>query len=131
MHQFSLNLRADLHGTRVRVTNVEPGLCGGNRFSNVRFHGDDARAASVYANAAARRRGHRRIGALDRNPAGACQRQQHRADAGGAVLRRTQRPPRQSARRGSPGRTPARQDQRARITPQAMRRPELPTGYER
>ena len=50
VHQFSLNLRADLHGTRVRVTNVEPGLCGGTEFSNVRFHGDDARAASVYAN---------------------------------------------------------------------------------
>jgi len=50
VHQFSLNLRADLHGTRVRVTNVEPGLCGGTEFSSVRFHGDDARAASVYAN---------------------------------------------------------------------------------
>ena len=39
--QFSLNLRADLAGTAVRVTNVEPGLCGGTEFSNVRFHGDD------------------------------------------------------------------------------------------
>lgn len=46
--QFSLNLRADLAGTAVRVTNVEPGLCGGTEFSNVRFHGDDAKAASVY-----------------------------------------------------------------------------------
>ena len=26
--QFSLNLRADLAGTQIRVTNVEPGLCG-------------------------------------------------------------------------------------------------------
>lgn len=46
--QFSLNLRADLAGTAVRVTNVEPGLCGGTEFSNVRFHGDDAKAATVY-----------------------------------------------------------------------------------
>ncbi|MDO2948680.1 SDR family oxidoreductase [Aeromonas simiae] len=46
--QFSLNLRADLAGTPLRVTNVEPGLCGGTEFSNVRFHGDDAKAAAVY-----------------------------------------------------------------------------------
>ena len=40
--QFSLNLRTDLLGTAVRVSNVEPGLCGGTEFSNVRYHGDDA-----------------------------------------------------------------------------------------
>jgi 3-hydroxy acid dehydrogenase/malonic semialdehyde reductase len=51
VHQFSLNLRADLAGTRVRVTVVEPGLVAGTEFSNVRFHGDDARAAQVYAGA--------------------------------------------------------------------------------
>ncbi len=50
VRQFSLNLRTDLHGTGVRVSNIEPGLCGGTEFSNVRFHGDDARAVSVYAN---------------------------------------------------------------------------------
>ena len=50
VRQFSLNLRTDLHGTGVRVSNIEPGLCGGTEFSNVRFHGDDARAAGVYAN---------------------------------------------------------------------------------
>lgn len=48
--QFSLNLRADLVGTPVRVTNVEPGLCGGTEFSNVRFKGDDDKAAKVYEN---------------------------------------------------------------------------------
>ncbi|HMJ14716.1 MAG TPA: SDR family oxidoreductase [Polyangiaceae bacterium] len=48
VHQFSLNLRADLLGTGVRVTNVEPGLCGGSEFSEVRFHGDRERAAAVY-----------------------------------------------------------------------------------
>ncbi|MGR3806854.1 SDR family NAD(P)-dependent oxidoreductase [Pasteurella testudinis] len=48
--QFSLNLRADLLGTAVRVSNVEPGLCGGTEFSNVRFYGDDAKAEALYAN---------------------------------------------------------------------------------
>jgi len=50
VRQFSLNLRADLLGTPVRVSNVEPGLAGGTEFSNVRFHGDDERAAKVYSN---------------------------------------------------------------------------------
>jgi 3-hydroxy acid dehydrogenase/malonic semialdehyde reductase len=50
VHQFSLNLRADLHGTAVRVTDIEPGLVGGTEFSNVRFKGDETRAASLYAN---------------------------------------------------------------------------------
>lgn len=48
VRQFTLNLRADLVGTGVRATDIEPGLCGGTEFSNVRFHGDDAKAASVY-----------------------------------------------------------------------------------
>ena len=47
VQQFSRNLRTDLFGTPVRVTNVEPGLCGGTEFSNVRF-GDDDKAAKVY-----------------------------------------------------------------------------------
>ena len=46
--QFTLNLKADLLGTPVRVTNIEPGLCGGTEFSNVRFKGDDAKAATTY-----------------------------------------------------------------------------------
>lgn len=48
-HQFSLNLRADLLGTAVRVTCVEPGLSGGTEFSEVRFKGDKDKAAAVYA----------------------------------------------------------------------------------
>jgi 3-hydroxy acid dehydrogenase/malonic semialdehyde reductase len=48
VHQFSLNLRCDLHGTGVRVTCIEPGMCGGTEFSEVRFGGDKARAAAVY-----------------------------------------------------------------------------------
>ena len=46
--QFSLNLRADLVGKNIRVSNIEPGLCGDTEFSNIRFHGDDAKAAQVY-----------------------------------------------------------------------------------
>jgi 3-hydroxy acid dehydrogenase/malonic semialdehyde reductase len=50
VRQFSLNLRTDLLGTKIRVTNIEPGLVGGTEFSNVRFGGDDGKAANVYAN---------------------------------------------------------------------------------
>ncbi len=49
VRQFSLNLRSDLAGTGVRVTCIEPGLCGGTEFSEVRFAGDARRAAAVYA----------------------------------------------------------------------------------
>ena len=49
VHQFSLNLRSDLHGTGVRVTCVEPGLAGGTEFSVVRFQGDKDKADAVYA----------------------------------------------------------------------------------
>lgn len=50
VQQFSLNLRTDLHGTAVRVTNIEPGLVGGTEFSNVRFKGDDDKAGKTYEN---------------------------------------------------------------------------------
>src|SRR5690606_302383 len=46
--QFSLNLRADLTGTNVRVTNIEPGQVE-TQFSTVRFKGDETRAKAVYA----------------------------------------------------------------------------------
>lgn len=51
VYQFGLNLRADLVGTPVRVTDIEPGLCVGTEFSNVRFRGDDAKAAAMYQGA--------------------------------------------------------------------------------
>lgn len=40
-------LRIDVAATRIRVTNVKPGLVETN-FSNVRFHGDNERADNVY-----------------------------------------------------------------------------------
>ncbi|MBV8711824.1 MAG: SDR family NAD(P)-dependent oxidoreductase [Solirubrobacterales bacterium] len=49
VRQFSLGLRADLHGTGVRVTCIEPGMIGGTEFSAVRFAGDAERAEAVYA----------------------------------------------------------------------------------
>jgi len=48
VHQFSLNLRSDLHGTGLRVTCVEPGMAD-TEFSSVRFSGDKAKADAVYA----------------------------------------------------------------------------------
>lgn len=47
--QFSLNLRMDLLGSPVRVTNIEPGMAD-TEFSDVRFKGDTKEAAKVYEN---------------------------------------------------------------------------------
>lgn len=47
VQQFSRNLRADLAGTGIRVTNIEPGLAE-SEFSVVRFGGDAEKAAKVY-----------------------------------------------------------------------------------
>ena len=48
VRQFTLNLRADLAGRKIRMTDIEPGLCGGTEFSVVRFSGDEAKAAAMY-----------------------------------------------------------------------------------
>jgi len=48
--QFSLNLRADLHGTGVRVTSIEPGLAE-TEFTLVRTSGDQAASDNLYAGA--------------------------------------------------------------------------------
>ena len=44
---LSDGLRIDVANTAIRVTNLKPGLVETN-FSNIRFHGDNNRAASVY-----------------------------------------------------------------------------------
>lgn len=45
--QFSRNLRTDVAGTALRVTNIKPGIAE-TEFSLVRFGGDAARAKEVY-----------------------------------------------------------------------------------
>ena len=47
VRQFSMNLKSDLLGTRVRVTCIEPAMVE-TEFSLVRFEGDAVRAAQVY-----------------------------------------------------------------------------------
>ena len=49
--QFSLGLRADLHGTGVRVTTLEPGMAE-TEFTLVRTHGDQAASDALYQGAA-------------------------------------------------------------------------------
>jgi len=48
VRQFSRNLRTDLFGTDIKVTNIEPGMAE-TAFSNVRFKGDTEKAEAVYA----------------------------------------------------------------------------------
>lgn len=45
--QFSLGLRADLHGTGVRVTTIEPGMAE-TEFTLVRTHGDQTASDTLY-----------------------------------------------------------------------------------
>jgi len=47
VRQFTLNLRADLLGTAIRATSIEPGMAE-TEFSLVRFGGDTSRASKVY-----------------------------------------------------------------------------------
>ena len=47
VEQFSRNLRADLHGKAIRVTNIAPGMAE-SEFSKVRFKGDQQSADKVY-----------------------------------------------------------------------------------
>ena len=50
VRQFSLGLRSDLHGTGVRVTDIEPGMAE-TEFTLVRTHGDQAASDKRYAGA--------------------------------------------------------------------------------
>jgi len=47
VHSYTRGLREDLHGRRIRVTTVAPGLVQSD-FSKVRFKGDEVRAEAVY-----------------------------------------------------------------------------------
>lgn len=47
VQQFSRNLRTDLKGTNIRVSNIEPGAAK-TEFSEVRFRGDKEKADLVY-----------------------------------------------------------------------------------
>jgi serine 3-dehydrogenase len=48
VHQFSLDLRCDLHGTGVRVTSIEPGMAE-TEFTIVRTGGDKQASDKLYA----------------------------------------------------------------------------------
>ena len=50
VRQFSLGLRADLHGTGVRVTSLEPGLCE-SEFTMIRTRGNQAAYDALYEGA--------------------------------------------------------------------------------
>ena len=45
--QFSRNLRTDLFGTNIKITNIEPGMAE-TEFSNIRFNGDKDKAKKIY-----------------------------------------------------------------------------------
>ena len=47
MHQFSLDLRSDLHGAGVRVTSIEPGMAE-TEFTIVRTGGDKEASDKLY-----------------------------------------------------------------------------------
>jgi 3-hydroxy acid dehydrogenase / malonic semialdehyde reductase len=51
VEHFSRNLKTDLLGTAVRVTNIEPGMTTDSEFSLVRFHGNEQKAREVYQGA--------------------------------------------------------------------------------
>ncbi len=77
VHALTRTLRLELLGQPVRVTEILPGLAE-TEFALVRFEGDRERAKKVYEGMTPlSRRGHRRGGALGRDPAVA---RRHRRD---------------------------------------------------
>ena len=52
VRQFSRNLRTDVFGTNIKITNIEPGMAE-TEFSNVRFKGDSQKAQAVNTGARA------------------------------------------------------------------------------
>jgi NADP-dependent 3-hydroxy acid dehydrogenase YdfG len=48
VQQLTLNIKADLLGTAVRVSNIEPGMVADSEFSLVRFKGNADKTSAVY-----------------------------------------------------------------------------------
>jgi NADP-dependent 3-hydroxy acid dehydrogenase YdfG len=48
VRQFSRNLRTDVFGTDIKITNIEPGMAE-TEFSDIRLKGDTDKAKAVYA----------------------------------------------------------------------------------
>ena len=49
VHSLMMSLRLELFDQPVRVCEVDPGMVASDEFSLVRFHGDEQKAAAVYA----------------------------------------------------------------------------------
>lgn len=102
VEQFSLNLRCDLQGTGVRVTNLEPGLCE-SEFSLVRFGATSALRQDLRRSPSDPAGRHRRDHLLDHEPARPPEHQQPRDHAGEPVLGRLRHPPRKLTGGGGRG----------------------------
>ena len=49
VHSLMMSLRLELFDQPVRVCEIDPGMVASDEFSLVRFHGDEQKAAAVYA----------------------------------------------------------------------------------
>ena len=49
VHRFSTNLRADLLGIPIRVTEIVPGMVSDTEFSSIRYKGDQSKVDAFYA----------------------------------------------------------------------------------
>ena len=136
VHQFSLNLRADLLGTKVRVTVVDPGMVGGTEFSIDPLSRGRHAAAQVYqGRRAAACRGHRRDGPLGRDAPRAGQHHRHRADACRPGVRGAGRLAQMKRRLAAPSVSAATEprtlDRAAGSAPPTSRRDRAPSTHRR
>ena len=96
VHGYTRALRDDLQGKPVRVTNIAAGAVETN-FSNVRFKGDEEKAAAVYSDVAMggalNARGHRGVHHVRAHAAAEREHRRDRRDGARADLRR-EHPPR-------------------------------------
>ena len=95
VRQFSLNLRADVAGTALRVTDIEPGLVRRHRIFQRALQGRRHQGGDrIQGRAGAHARGYRRRDLLDRHASGAREYQRNRDDAGRADVRTVANSPR-------------------------------------